>query len=143
MASTIGETLETLAATIASRRGATEESYTYRLLTGSEDEPLKKLVEESTELALAAKDLVTLEKQVELEPVDQDPTTLLANDRVRAHARYEAGDVVYHLLVVLERLGITLDDLAAELNTRMTPEVQAARPGAPTLTPEEVNRGKA
>ena len=31
---------------------------------------------------------------------------------------YEAGDLVYHLLVTLERYGITLDELAGELNAR-------------------------
>ena len=36
------------------------------------------------------------------------------------HLRYEAADVVYHLLVVLERHGIGLDEFAAELNNRMT-----------------------
>ena len=29
-----------------------------------------------------------------------------------------AGDLVYHLLVTLERYGITLDELAGELNAR-------------------------
>ena len=36
------------------------------------------------------------------------------------HLRYEAADVVYHLMVVLERYGIDLDEFAAELNDRMT-----------------------
>ena len=31
----------------------------------------------------------------------------------------EAGDLVYHLLVVLERYGVTIDELAGELNARM------------------------
>ncbi len=57
-------------------------------------------------------------------------------------ARPNRFDVVYHLLVVLERLGISLDEVAAELNTRMTPAAQAARPNAPVYTPEEINRGK-
>ena len=29
------------------------------------------------------------------------------------------GDLLYHLLVVAERYGITLDELAGELNARM------------------------
>ena len=32
---------------------------------------------------------------------------------------YEASDLVYHLLVTLERYGITIDELAGELNARM------------------------
>ena len=33
--------------------------------------------------------------------------------------RYEAGDLVCHLLVTLERYGETLDELAGELNAHM------------------------
>ena len=92
----IGETLTSLAATIHGRREALpEESYTARLLTDVEDELLKKIAEEASEVIMAAKD------------DDHD------------HIRYEAGDLVYHLLVVLERYGVTLDELAGELNARM------------------------
>lgn len=92
----IGETLESLAATIHGRRDASPEtSYTARLLTDVEDELLKKIAEEASEVIMAAKD----------------------NDH--DHLRYEAGDLVYHLLVVLERYGVTLDELAGELNARM------------------------
>ena len=92
----IGETLTSLAATIHGRREASpEESYTARLLADVEDELLKKIAEEASEVIMAAKD------------DDHD------------HIRYEAGDLVYHLLVVLERYGVTLDELAGELNARM------------------------
>ncbi|MEG0027677.1 MAG: phosphoribosyl-ATP diphosphatase [Raoultibacter sp.] len=121
-ASHIGATLEALASTIGARRDAGSESYTFRLLTGSVDEPLKKLMEEAGEVALAAKDAA-------MQPgcaVD--------------HLRYEAADVVYHLLVVLERYGITLDEFAAELNTRMT---ETERPeGGLCLHADYVKRGK-
>ena len=83
----IGETLESLAATIHGRRESSpEESYTARLLTDAE---------EASEVIMACKDK------------DHD------------HIRYEAGDLVYHLLVTLERYGVTLDELAGELNARM------------------------
>ena len=92
----IGETIGGLAATIHGRRDASpEESYTARLLTGGEDSLLKKLTEEATEVVMAAK------------------------DRDHDHIRYEAADLVYHLLVTLERYGITIDELAGELNARM------------------------
>lgn len=91
----IGETLEGLAQVIHSRRDASpEESYTARLLTDVEDELLKKIAEEASEVIMAAKD------------DDHD------------HLRYEAGDLLYHLLVVLERYGVGLDELAGELNAR-------------------------
>ena len=92
----IGETLASLTATIAGRRAASlEESYTARLLNGPEDKLLKKVVEEASEVVMAAK------------------------DRDHDHIRYEAADLIYHLLVVLERYGVTVDELAGELNARM------------------------
>ena len=91
----IGETLEGLASVIHGRRDASPEaSYTVRLLQGPEDTLLKKVTEEATEVALACKD----------------------NDH--DHIRYEAADLVYHLLVTLERYGVTIGELAGELDAR-------------------------
>jgi phosphoribosyl-ATP pyrophosphohydrolase len=82
---------------IDSRRDADPaESYTAKLLQGPEDKLLKKIAEESGEVIMAAK--------------DGDPQ----------HLRYEIGDVVYHLLVVMARWGITPDDLAEDLAARRT-----------------------
>ena len=108
--------MEALASTIAARRDAGEESYTYRLLNGNIDTVLKKVMEEAGEVALAAK--------------DGEPD----------HLRYEAADVVYHLLVVLERFGISVDEFAAELNMRMCAEERPE--GAIRLHGEFVKRGK-
>lgn len=91
----IGKTITGLAGVIASRREADpEESYTARLLQGPADYALKKVVEEATEVALACKD------------DDHD------------HIRYEAADLVYHLMVVLERYGVSIEELAGELDAR-------------------------
>ena len=91
----IGETLTGLAEVIHGRREASpEQSYTARLLQGEEDELLKKIAEEASEVIMACKD------------DDHD------------HIRYEAGDLVYHLMVTLERYGVTLDELAGELDAR-------------------------
>ena len=49
--------------------------------------------------------------------------------------------MVYHLMVLLERCGIGLDEFAAELNTRMTAEEIEERGGVVLLKPEFVNRG--
>ena len=54
------------------------------------------------------------------------------------HLRYEAADVVYHLLVVLERFGVSIDEFAAELNNRMTDEERPV--GAVRLHDEFVKR---
>ncbi len=92
----LGCTLAQLAEIIKSRRDAPpEQSYTARLLTESMDVLLKKIGEESTELILAVKDQ------------DHD------------HIRYEAADLFYHLLVLMERTGISSAELAGELNARM------------------------
>ena len=125
--SQIGAALESLAHTIQERRNADEKSYTYRLLTGDVDQLLKKLVEEAHETTLAAKDVCTSDGETRSKEVD--------------HLRYEAGDVMYHLLVLLERCGISLDEFAAELNSRMTEDEIAARGGVVLLKPEHVNRG--
>ena len=91
----IGRTLTGLAEVIRSRRQASpESSYTARLLGGVEDELLKKLAEEASEVIMACKD------------DDHD------------HIRYESADLLYHLLVTLERYGVTLDELAGELDAR-------------------------
>lgn len=115
-ASQIGATLDALYTTIENRRTAGDESYTHRLLTGKLDDPLKKVMEEAGEVALAAK--------------DGEPD----------HLRYEAADVVYHLLVVLARFNIGIDEFAAELNNRMRDDERPE--GAVRLYDEYVNRGK-
>lgn len=150
--SQIGATMDALASTIAARRGAGEESYTHQLLTGPLDKPLKKVAEEAVEVALAAKD-------VEARAVSSIAAALACGasgqegedaelsvplppeyDEAVDHLRYEAADVVYHLLVVLERFGISIDEFAAELNCRMTDEERPE--GAVLLAPEHIKRGK-
>lgn len=92
----IGRTITSLAATLHGRWDASpEESYTARLLQDKPDKLLSKVAEEAVEVIMACKD------------EDHD------------HIRYEAGDLVYHLLVVLERYGVTIDELAGELDARM------------------------
>ncbi|MBM6815011.1 phosphoribosyl-ATP diphosphatase [Thermophilibacter provencensis] len=91
----IGETIEGLARVIHGRRDASpESSYTARLLQGKEDGLLKKVTEEATEVVMACK------------------------DRDHDHIRYEAADLVYHLLVTLERYGVSVEELAGELDAR-------------------------
>jgi phosphoribosyl-ATP pyrophosphohydrolase len=71
-----------------------EESYTAKLLLGPSDKLLKKIAEEAGEVIIAAK--------------DGDPKQLT----------YEVADLIYHLMVVMVREGLTLDDLAAEMAER-------------------------
>lgn len=136
--SQIGAALESLAHTIHERRNAGEKSYTYRLLTGDLDKLLKKLVEEAHETTLAAKDIAALDAVAAENPEAVSETTRSAEID---HLRYEAGDVVYHLMVLLERCGISLDEFAAEMNSRMTEDEIKLRGGVVMLKPEHVNRG--
>ncbi|MCI8469503.1 MAG: phosphoribosyl-ATP diphosphatase [Eggerthellaceae bacterium] len=150
-ASQVGATLEALAATIAARRDAGDESYTHRLLAGSPDAVLKKVMEEAGEVALAAKDVESwatsslaaamgFDAARGADPDEMDVQLPPEYGQAIDHLRYEAADVVYHLLVVLERYGIGLDEFAAELNNRMT---ERERPtGAVRLHDEYVRRGK-
>jgi len=92
----LAQTLQALTQIIHERASADPaESYTARLLKGELDQLLKKIGEESTELVMAVKD----------------------NDH--DHIRYEAADLLYHLLVVLERAGVSPEELAGELDARM------------------------
>jgi phosphoribosyl-ATP pyrophosphohydrolase len=91
------EVLDELFATIEDRKETLPEgSYTASLLTHEKGKNavLEKLGEETTETILAAK--------------DDDEAELLA----------ESADLVYHLLVLLAREDVTLDDLRVELRER-------------------------
>ena len=91
----LGTVLESLYSTIHDRSAhGPADSYTLKLLEGHEDKLLKKIGEEATEVVMAAKSA----------DVDQ--------------IRYESADLLYHLLVVWHRWGVTPHDLADELRSR-------------------------
>ena len=71
-----------------------EGSYTNKLLVGGVDKIGKKVVEEAMETVLAAK------------------------NESFADVRFEAADLVYHLLVLLAQQNVAMDDLYAELANR-------------------------
>jgi phosphoribosyl-ATP pyrophosphohydrolase len=88
-------TLADLDARIASRAAASpEESYTAKLLAAGVPRCAQKLGEEAVEAAIAA----------------------ATGDRDGLAA--EAGDVLYHLLVLLKAGGVTLDEVMAALEAR-------------------------
>lgn len=74
-----------------------ERSYTTRLLAGGVEKIGAKITEEAAEVVDAA-----------AEPGDEG----------RAHLIYEAGDLLYHLLVMLAHRDIGLDEVEAELARR-------------------------
>lgn len=92
-----GAVLGELEGVVAARDEARPEgSYTVSLLDAGEDRVLEKLGEECTELLIAAK--------------NGDREALIA----------EAGDLLYHLLVLLRLKGVSLRDLTDLLNQRRT-----------------------
>jgi phosphoribosyl-ATP pyrophosphohydrolase/phosphoribosyl-AMP cyclohydrolase len=71
-----------------------EGSYTSYLFEKGTDKILKKIGEESTEVIIAAKD----------------------NDK--ANTIYELGDLMYHAMVLMIEMGISLEDIKKELASR-------------------------
>lgn len=93
--SRFSETVDRLAATIESRRGSDPgESYTAKLLSEGIDRSAKKFGEEAVETVIAA--------------IQGDKDGLAS----------ESADLVYHWLVLLARSGVSLDDVAAWLESR-------------------------
>ncbi len=92
------DSLGRLMATLSSRAiELPEGSYTTRLLTGGPEKIGKKIREEAEELIEAA-----------AEP----------GQAGRDHFVYEAGDLMYHMMVLLAWRGVTLAEVAAELARR-------------------------
>jgi len=93
--SRFSETLDRLAATIESRRGGDPaSSYTAKLLSEGLDRSAKKFGEEAFETVIAA--------------MQGDKDGLAA----------ESADLIYHWLVLLARSGVSLDEVAAWLESR-------------------------
>ena len=89
----MSETIEKLVKTIRSRKGNdVKSSYTSFLLSKGNDHCLNKLKEEVIELEEAIKN----EKNI----------------------THETADVIYHLLVTLESVGVNFDDVMVELKKR-------------------------
>lgn len=90
-----GFSLADLERIVASRAEASpEESWTAKLVAGGQPKAAKKLGEEAVEAVIAA----------------------ISGDR--ENLKYEAADVIFHLLVVLKIAGIPFSDVLAELERR-------------------------
>jgi phosphoribosyl-ATP pyrophosphohydrolase/phosphoribosyl-AMP cyclohydrolase len=107
--------LERLWATIVDRLDAdAERSYTARLVGGGVDAVGRKVVEEATEVLLAAKDLAAGETAAGAgTPGAADPAAEL-----RRLLAGEAADLLYHVLVLLAERGVPPADVIAELRRR-------------------------
>ena len=99
--------LETLWTTIAERaEGRPAGSYTVSLLDGGVDAAGRKVTEEATEVLLAAKDDAVAERT----GADRSAT--------RAALAGEAGDLLYHALVLLAERAVSPAEVIAALRSR-------------------------
>jgi phosphoribosyl-ATP pyrophosphohydrolase/phosphoribosyl-AMP cyclohydrolase len=99
--------LETLWTTIVERATARPEgSYTARLLDGGVDASGRKVTEEATEVLLAARD----DAEAERAGADRSVT--------RGHLAEEAGDLMYHTLVLLAERSVLPSDVLEVLLSR-------------------------
>lgn len=85
-------------------------SYTTALIRGGVDKIGGKIREESEELIEAAKS-----RDEAAESNDASDQTIASR---RQHTVYEAGDLLYHTMVLLAQQGIDLSEVAAELARR-------------------------
>ncbi len=86
-------------------------SYTTRLITGGVPAMGAKVTEEAAEVVEAADKLRQI---LTAEGSSDSPIAAEA----RQHMVYEAGDVIYHLWVLLGSFGVTVDDIRSELERR-------------------------
>jgi len=84
-----------------------EGSYTAYLFDNGLDKALKKLGEETAETIIAAKNLETCVKE------------RLDCEEAKKELEGEAGDVLYHLVVMLDMLGVEVDEVEDLLRLRM------------------------
>jgi len=94
------------------RRDAPPGSYTAALLARGADGPLKKLAEETGEVILAAKDVEAARRGAAGEEQAE------ALRRAREALAWEAADLLYHLLVVLEQAELPSEAVWQELRRR-------------------------
>ena len=89
----MSETIEKLVKTIRSKKGSDiKSSYTAHLLSKGNEHCLNKLKEEVAEFEDAIKN--------------------------KKNTVHETADVIYHLLVTLESVGVNFDDIVTELKKR-------------------------
>lgn len=89
------DTLDRLEAVIAERRGASaDSSYVASLFAKGREKIAQKVGEEATETVIAA--------------LSGDPANLTS----------EAADLLFHLMVLLAEVGVSIDDVLAELDRR-------------------------
>ena len=114
--------LETLWATIASRATSDPaESYTARLLAGGVDAVGRKVVEEATEVLIAAKDAAAA--VAAQDDRDRDDRSRASADRSRARADLasEVADLWFHALVLCAERGVAPDEVLSVLRARHRP----------------------
>ncbi|MDO8483519.1 MAG: bifunctional phosphoribosyl-AMP cyclohydrolase/phosphoribosyl-ATP diphosphatase HisIE [Candidatus Limnocylindrales bacterium] len=109
--------LETLWTTIAARASERPEgSYTARLLAGGVDAVARKVVEEATEVLMAAKDDAAAETAAQDDAAVQDAGADRAATRQALAG--EAADLLYHALVLFVERGLPASAVVEALRAR-------------------------
>jgi len=96
-------------------------SYTTKLITGGVPKMGAKVQEEAAEVVDAAASLRReLDQETDQQADDQSTAEdhRQRKDQAQQHLIYEAGDVLYHLWVLLGSFGITVEQLRQELARR-------------------------
>ena len=101
---------------IVERRKAEREegSYTAYLFDAGLDKILKKVGEESAETIIAAKNLRAMDCFVAQDAPRNDEVATCRQELLG-----EVGDLIYHLVVMLNELGVETDEVATLLRARM------------------------
>ncbi len=92
-----------------------QNSYTTKLLKGGVPKMGGKVIEEACEVLQAS---IQLRAIMDGQKILNETNEVADEAAVRKHLIYEAGDVLYHLWVLLGSFGISTDDLREELQRR-------------------------
>lgn len=121
----IGETIDTAASVIHEKWFAGTDDDTHRLLTDPVELILKKIVEQSTDIALTTKDLQAakganashayMERVPAMMQAMQQSREAMTTDALH----YEIADMIVNLMVLMERLGISVNELDEAFNERL------------------------
>ena len=113
------EQLEALWATIGARRSADPaSSYTARLLAGGVDAVGRKVVEEATEVLMAAKDDAATDDAATAAASPRPDAANPSRTATRGQLAEESADLLYHLLVLLAQRGVAPREVLALLRQR-------------------------
>ena len=121
----IGNTMDTASAVVHEKWFAKGDDDTHRMLTDPVEILLKKIVEESTDITLTVKDLQAAKgANASHAFMERVPAMMQAMQQSREAMstnalHLEIADMVLYLMILMERLGISMNDLDEALVERL------------------------